>query len=116
MLIHEVAGAANTDRIMALSQFLMGRAEDTDAAKSISTDAFIKLARDQGISLTVSQLKDMAQRPPLNNVIMDVTGDNNGSGIVVFKGADVTAGDETMTVDQARLTVDNMAKRAIDIG
>ena len=115
MLIREVSGAGSLDRIMALSQFLVGRAQDTDAAKSISTDAFIRLARDQGISLTVSQLKDMIQRAPLNNVIQDVTGDDNGGGQVVFRGAEITTGDETMTVDQARQTVDSMAKRAIDI-
>jgi len=116
MLIREFANdSADVNRIAALAQFLLGRAEDTDAQKSISTDTFINLARNQGISLTVTQLKNMIQQAPLNNIIADVTGDENGGGKVVFQGSDIGAGDQTMTVDQARQTVDRMAKQAIDI-
>jgi hypothetical protein len=113
MLIREFSNdSVDVKRIAALAQFLLGRAQDTSAQKTISTSTFINLARDQGISLTVNHLKDMIQRPPLNNIIADVTGDENGSGEVVFRGSDIGAGDETMTVDQARDTVDRMAKRA----
>jgi hypothetical protein len=59
-----------------------------------------------GISITADQLTQLSQREPLSNVITSV---NNGE--IVFKGDEDPS--ETMTVDQARDTVDRMAKRAI---
>lgn len=116
MLIREFAtDTADAQRIAALAKFLRGRAKDTDAVKPLSAGTFIELARNQGISLTVDQLKDMIQRPPLNNIIADVTGDEN-DGEIIFQGSDIGAGDQTMTVDQARDTVDRMAKRAAKKG
>jgi hypothetical protein len=108
MRIREVAGEVDVNKLAALSQFLLGRAEDTDAAKTISTAAFIKLASNMGISITADRLMDLIQQPPLNNIIANVEGDT-----ITFQGADVVPA--TMTVDQARQTVDSMAKRAIDI-
>jgi len=110
MRITEVSGSEHESaRLAALSKFLVSRAKDTDARKTISTEAFLKLARGQGISLTTDQLKTLAVQPPLNNLIQEVN-DNE----ITFKGAD---GEEqvspTMTVDQARKTVDQMAKRAV---
>lgn len=108
MRIREVAGEVDTNKLAALSQFLLGRAEDTDAAKTISITAFIKLASNMGISITPDRLMDLIQQPPLNNIIANVEGDT-----ITFQGADVIPAG--MTVDQARQTVDTMAKRAIDI-
>ena len=108
MLICEVAGDVDANKLAALSQFLLGRAKDTDAAKTISTAAFIKLASNMGISITADRLLDLIQQPPLNNIIANIEGDT-----ITFQGADVVPA--TMTVDQARQTVDSMAKRAIDI-
>lgn len=108
MLIREVAGDVDTTKLAALSQFLLGRAQDTDAARTISTDAFIKLAANMGISVTPDRLADLIQQPPLNNIIANLEGDT-----VTFQGAEVVPA--AMTVDQARQTVDAMAKRAIDI-
>ena len=109
MLIREVA-AADSDKIKltALAQFLLGRAEDTDAARTISTDAFLKLASNMGISVTADRLAELAAQPPLSGVIARIEGPN-----ILFQGSDVVP--TTMTVDQARKTVDTMAKRAIDI-
>jgi hypothetical protein len=109
MLICEVAGDVDVTKLAALSQFLLGRAKDTDAAKTISTAAFIRLASNMGISITPDRLMDLIQQPPLNNIIANIEGDT-----ITFQGADVMPA--TMTVDQARQTVDSMAKRAIDIG
>jgi hypothetical protein len=109
MLICEVAGDVDVTKLAALSQFLLGRAKDTDAAKTISTAAFIRLASNMGISITPDRLVDLIQQPPLNNIIANIEGDT-----ITFQGADVVPA--TMTVDQARQTVDSMAKRAIDIG
>ena len=109
MLIREVAGDADVNKLAAVAQFLLGRAEDTDAARTISTAAFIKLASNMGISITPDRLADLIQQPPLNNIIANIEGDT-----ITFQGADVVPA--AMTVDQARQTVDSMAKRAIDIG
>ena len=110
MLLREVTAGPDAERIMALSQFLMARAQDTDAQKKISGDAFIKLANSMGISLTRDNLMTMSQQPPLSNVIQTVSPTE-----VLFRGAEQEPVTDTMTVDQAQKTVDSMAKRAIDI-
>jgi hypothetical protein len=105
MLIREVAeDRSEATKLAALAQFLMGRAEDTDAAKTISTTAFIRLVSNMGISVTADRLAELIQQPPLNNLIANIEGDT-----ITFQGADVIP--NTMTVDRARATVDSMAKR-----
>ena len=109
MRINEVSADPRAQRLAALTQFLLGRSEDTASAKKISTDAYLKLANDMGVSLTKSQLIDLVQKPPLNNLIANVENDE-----IIFKGAETTP--DTMSVDQARKTVDSMAKRAAKKG
>lgn len=110
MLIREVDEKnQNIQKLVALSQFLLSRAEDTDAQKQISVNSFLQLAANQGISLTQDRLLDLSQQPPLNNLIQDIQGDD-----IIFKGQEEVA--PTMTVDQARRTVDSMAKRAAKKG
>ena len=109
MKIFEFAGdnnSANMAELTALSQFLLSRADDTAARNIISVDAFIKLAASMGISITPDQLSRLSQQEPLSNVITSI--DNNE---IIFKGSEDPSA--TMTVDQARDTVDRMAKRAI---
>lgn len=114
MRIHEVDDSAiNIQKLVALCQFLINRSDDTGAKKKISLQAFLQLANNQGISLTAEHLKDLSTQTPLSNLIQDVRGDST-TGEVIFKG-DETA-PETMTVDQARKTVDSMAKRATKKG
>lgn len=113
MLVREVSTPdQQVIRLTALAQFLLGRARDTGAQAQISTESFIRLAAAQGISLTINQLKELSTRPPLSNIIADVTGSETDPGLVIFRGDDIAAGQETMTVDQARETVDSMARRA----
>ena len=115
MQINEIASSSpDKDRLAAIGQFLLGRAEDTGAKKSISINSFIKIAQDLGMSISSSQLKTLSTEEPLSNIIADVRGDDE-SGEVIFKGADISTDDNTMSVDQARKTVDQMAKRAVDI-
>jgi hypothetical protein len=97
----------STTELAALSQFLLARAQDTDAQKKISIAAFLELANNIGVSLTDSQLRNLAQQAPLNELISDVTDTE-----VIFKGE--VEGAPNMTVDQARDTVDTMAKRALN--
>ena len=110
MRLTEFENNVDTTKLAALGQFLLGRAGDTGAKKTISVDTFISLARDMGIALTASQLRDLASEEPLNNIIADVQGDE-----VIFQGSEeyVPGADDQMTVDQARATVDKMAKRAL---
>jgi hypothetical protein len=117
MLIREVAGAdAQAPRLMALAQFLSGRAQDQASEARISRDAFLKLASNLGITVTADQLKDLIQQEPLSGVIQDVTGDDSSDhGEVIFRDADksrLDQGELEMTPDMARQTVDGMAKRA----
>lgn len=96
-------------KLVALTQFLAGRAKDTDAQKSIGLPSFLKLARQMGISLTADQLKDAIQRPPLNNLIANVEGDAD-DGLVIFNGGEEIQ--TQMPTDQAEKVVSQMAKRA----
>lgn len=107
MLIREVTDV-NNQKLIALGEFLIGRAGDTGAKKSISIDAFVNMAQSMGINVTADHLRDIADEPPLNNIIVNITDDE-----VIFTGANSASGD-TMTVDQAEKTVEKMAKRAMD--
>ena len=108
MLIREFQYPSST-KLAALGQFLLGRAQDTNAKKTVNVDTFIGLARDMGIDITPERLQILSTQDPLRNIIANIEGDT-----VVFKGAEETV-TPTMNVDQARATVDRMAKRAIDL-
>lgn len=107
---------ANSKELAALSQFLTARAQDTNAKKQMSVTSFLNLASNMGISLTGDQLRNLIQQPPLNELIANIEADPSGppgdpnAGIIVFKGGDEVA--PNMSVDQARETVNQMAKRA----
>jgi len=116
MLIREFSqDKVSLQKLAAISEFLLGRLEDTGGKKKImSFESFASLAQGQQISLTPALLRQMSQQAPLNAFINDVQGDDPKTAQVIFQGADQTP--PAMTVDQARNTVDTMAKRAIDIG
>jgi hypothetical protein len=99
----------DVQKLAALSQFLLARAQDTNSKKTISIKTFLGLAQAQGISLTGDRLRELSKQAPLNNLIADVQGDDQ-TGQVIFKGEEIAPTD--MSVDQARATVDRMAKRA----
>lgn len=103
MLLWEMT-SVDSAKLVALAEFLIGRANDTDTRKQISVDAFLKLAQGQGIALTRDQLITQSQTPPLSNVIQSIDGDT-----IIFKGGEAVT--DTMTVDQAQQTVDQMANR-----
>jgi hypothetical protein len=114
MRINEVEMRDN-GKLVALSQFLLNRAQDENVAKTFSTASFIKLASQMGIPLTVDQLKQMVGQPPLSHIIANVEGDDR-TGRIVFKGAGEDADTQgtkgEMNTDQAQNVVANMAKRA----
>ena len=96
--------SVDSAKLLALAEFLIGRADDTDTRKQISVDAFLKLAQNQGISINRDQLITQSQTPPLSNVIQSIDGDT-----IIFKGGEAVT--DTMSVDQAQVTVDQMANR-----
>lgn len=107
MLIREVADP-NTQRLAALSQFLLGRSEDESAKKQISQTAFIDLAKSLGVNVTAENLGDLVSQEPLSNILEPI---EPNSGVVRFKGDTEAA--TGMSVDQARAVVDSNAKAAM---
>ena len=115
MLIFEVeniTGQVDSDKLMALTQFLSGRANDTDSKKQISTQAFVQLAQSLGVNVTADTLGDLIAKEPLSNVLLPYEPNSN---VVKFKGNDEPA-DAAMSVDQSRAIVDQNAKAAMRRG
>jgi hypothetical protein len=112
MLIFEVENTGvDTGKLTALSTFLAGRAEDTDAKKQISTATFIKLAQSLGVAVTADDIGELIAQPPLSDVLEPYEPNTN---IIKFKGnTDVTPG---MNVDQAEKIVNQNAKSAMRRG
>ena len=112
MRIQEVSGDRDQEKLAAISQFLLGRAKDEGSKKRVMDfRTFANLAQGQGISITPDSLKGMIQNPPLRNLINDVEGDDANTARVIFQGAENTPPE--MSVDTARQTVNQMAKRAL---
>jgi hypothetical protein len=107
MRIREVADP-NTQRLAALSQFLLGRSQDETAKKQISQTAFIDLAKSLGVNVTADNLGDLISQEPLSNILEPL---EPNSGVVRFKGD--TKATTGMSVDQARAVVDSNAKAAM---
>jgi len=109
MRILEVTDPSST-KLAALSQFLLGRARDTSAQRSISTTAFLNLAREMGVVLTLDQLINLSQQPPLSNIIATMNQtevkfiDSTESGQAVSNASRDARRDQQI--------VDKMAKRA----
>jgi hypothetical protein len=108
-LVEFEVSTVNTEKLAALSQFLLSRTDDTDAKKTMPVSSFLDLANNMGVSLTDDQLRNLIQQPPLSEIIANIEGDTE-TGTITFKGADEVA--PNMSVDQARDTVNTMAKRA----
>ena len=115
MLIREFAmdngNSKDAETLAAVSTLLAGRAEDETARKQMSINAFIELARQQGINVTEQNLNELIAKEPLKNILEPL---EPNSGVVRFKGnTETTTG---MTVDQAQDVVDKNAKAAMRRG
>ena len=108
-LVEFEVSSVNTEKLAALSQFLLSRTDDTNAKKTMPVSSFLDLSDNMGISLTDDQLRNLIQQPPLSEIIANIEGDAD-TGTITFKGADEVA--PNMSVDQARDTVNTMATRA----
>lgn len=111
MLIFEIENKEKVDsgKLMALSQFLAGRASDTDSKKQISTQSFIELAQSLGVNVTADTIGDLIAKPPLSNTLLPY---EPNSGVIKFKGND-EPGEEPMDTDQAEKVVNQNAKQAM---
>jgi hypothetical protein len=79
----------------------------------MSIDAFLNMAQNMGVVLSAQELYDASVASPLNELIDDVELDENNpeKGTIYFKGAGAGKPAQ-MSVDNARDTVNKMAKRA----
>lgn len=107
MKIFEVADP-DSQKLLALSQFLLGRADDEEAKKEISQAAFIELAKSLGVNVTPDNLNQLISRPPLKNILEPL---EPGTSVIRFRGN--VEGATGMTVDKAREVVKTNAKSAM---
>ena len=109
MRINEVEEVqVNVPKLIALANFLIGRADDTGAQKKFSLDAFLNLAHNMGIGISEENLRNLASQGILSSVIANVTPNE-----VIFVGADDTSGNLQAKADQSQAIVKQMAKRAM---
>lgn len=99
----------DSQKLLALTKFLAGRADDTTAKKEISQAAFLDLARSLGVSIDPTKLGELVSQEPLSNVLEPL---EPNSDVVRFKGN--TEAETGMSVDQARAVVDSNAKAALN--
>ena len=103
MRIYEISDA--DAEIVALVQYVIDKNEADGVKGKVSTQAFLRMAQNLGIHLSLTQLQAKAQQPPLSNMIADIN-DNE----IKF---DLGLKNPTMSKDKARNTVNSMAKRAM---
>ena len=99
----------DSQKLLALTKFLSGRADNTTAKKEISQAAFVDLAQSLGVSIDPESLGNLISQEPLSNVLEPL---EPNSGVVRFKGN--TEAETGMSVDQARAVVDTNAKAAMN--
>lgn len=111
MLILEVDTSVtpipSPDKLLGLVDFLSGRAEDTNATKQISKDAFIQMAKNLSINVNSRNLQSIIDQPPLSNVLEPFDPNSN---MITFKGAEI--GPTQMPVNKAQDIVAAAAKKA----
>jgi len=108
MKTSEVLQESNLEKLAALGQFLIGRANDKNATSKLSVEAFISIAEKMGIPLDVESLQDMVMQGELENIITNM--DNKE---ISFKSEKQVQDNPDLSIDKARNTVNNMAQRAM---
>jgi len=95
-------------KLLALAEFLLGRARDTGGQKQISMQSFLNLAKGMQIDLTPDTLQTLAGQPPLDGVFLPI---EPNSGVIKFKGN--SSEPVAMPVNKAQDIVAAAAKRAM---
>ena len=65
----ESGGSPDPEKLLGLVNFLSGRADDENAQKQISTDAFISAARSLGFPVNEKNIVSVVSQPPLDSVL-----------------------------------------------
>jgi hypothetical protein len=115
MRIDEVESGSSLDpnKLMGLVNFLSGRADDQNAQKQISTDAFISTARSLGFPVSEKNIVSIVSQPPLDSVLEPM--DPQNPKIIKYKGA-APEGPTEMPVNKAQDIVASAAKSAMQRG
>ena len=110
MRIDEVENTSSLDpnKLMGLVNFLSGRADDENAQKQISTQAFISAAQSLGFPVNDRNIVSMVSTPPLDSVLEPI--DPNNPGVIMYKGSNTGA--TQMPVNKAQDIVAASAKSA----
>lgn len=112
MRICEVADLSDftpkPNELMGLVSFLSGRADDTNAQKQISQQAFISLAQSLDINVNAQNIAELVGQPPLSNLLEPLAPESTDP--IVFKGGE--PGPVKMPVNQAQNIVAAAAKSA----
>ena len=114
MRIDEVESANSLDpnKLMGLVNFLSGRADNENAQKQISTQAFISTAQSLGFPVNQRNIVSVVSQPPLDSVLQPI--DPNNPNVIMYKGSDTGA--SQMPVDKAQDIVAASAKAAMNRG
>ena len=115
MRITEVASVGPTPdsaQLLGLAEFLSGRAQDTNAQKQISQDAFVSLAQSLDIPVNKQNLDTIVNQEPLSNVLEPL--DPGSTEPIKFKGA--APDNVSMPVNKAQDIVAKAAKSAMKRG
>ena len=114
MRIDEVESGSSLDpnKLMGLVNFLSGRADDENAQKQISTDAFISAAQSLGFPVNQRNVVGIVSQPPLDSVLEPI--DASNPKIIKYKGA--STGATQMPVNKAQDIVAASAKSAMQRG
>jgi hypothetical protein len=110
MRIDEVENSNSLDpnKLMGLVNFLSGRADDENAQKQISTQAFISAAQSLGFPINDRNIISVVSTPPLDSVLEPI--DPNNPKVIMYKGANTGA--TQMPVNKAQDIVAASAKSA----
>jgi len=104
----ETSGSPDPKKLLGLVNFLSGRADDENAQKQISTDAFISAAQSLGFPINQRNIVSIVSTPPLDSVLEPI--DPNNPGVIMYKGAET--GPTQMPVNKAQDIVAASAKQA----
>ena len=115
MRIDEVENSNTPDptQLMGLVNFLAGRADDENAQKQISTDAFINAARSLGFPINQRNVVSIVSQSPLDSVLEPI--DPQNPTVIKYKGAGED-GPTQMPVNKAQDIVAASAKSAMQRG
>lgn len=104
----ESGGSLDPNKLMGLVNFLSGRADNENAQKQISTQAFISAAQSLGFPVNDRNIVSVVSTPPLDSVLEPI--DPNNPGVIMYKGSNTGA--TQMPVNKAQDIVAASAKQA----